>query len=82
MIFFVEKMRQTLARLALDGHGKPKGAWSHYQTHGILGNVGQGRHYNPTTHYTLEQMKKKSVVYTDVYLDGYVYQNLDNFTPR
>ena len=39
---------------------------------GIGGNIGAGRHYDPTKHMTLEEMKRKSMFYQDVYLDGYV----------
>ena len=39
---------------------------------GIGGNIGAGRHYDPTKHMTLEDMKRKSMFYQDVYLDGYV----------
>ena len=41
---------------------------------GIGGNIGAGRHYDPTKHMTLEEMKRKSMFYQDVYLDGYVYE--------
>merc|ERR1711962_23996 len=37
---------------------------------GIFGNVGAGRHYDPTKHMTLEEMKRKSMLFQDVYLDG------------
>ena len=39
-------------------------------TTGFMGNLGGGRHYDPTKHMTLEEMKGKSVFYQDVYLDG------------
>lgn len=52
-------MYQTTVRLSLR---KPWGG---------LGNVGgMGRHYDPTKHMTLHEMKQKSVFYNDVYLDG------------
>merc|ERR1712168_149592 len=38
---------------------------------GIFGNIGAGRHYDPTKHMTLEEMKRKSMFYQDVYLDGF-----------
>ena len=57
-------MRQTLIR--------PAKKWGHTQTGNFMGNIGQGRHYDPTKHMTLEQMRKKSIVYQDVYLDGLV----------
>lgn len=69
-------MRQTLVRLTSQygygGAGKPNTRFGHSQTLGMLGNIGQGRHFDPTNHMTLEQMRKKSIVYQDVYLDGYV----------
>ena len=43
-------------------------AFSH--ANGIMGNLGSGRHYDPTKNMNLEEMKKKSVFFQDVYLDG------------
>ena len=43
---------------------------------GIFGNIGAGRHYDPTKHMTLQDMKRKSMFYQDVYLDGYVCKHL------
>ena len=43
-----------------------------YNDLGMIGNLGQGRHYDPTKHMTLEEMKRKSIFYNDVYLDGLV----------
>ena len=64
MGIFRTEMRQTLIR--------PAKKWGHTQTGNFMGNIGQGRHYDPTKHMTLEQMRKKSIVYQDVYLDGLV----------
>lgn len=49
---------------------------------GIGGNIGAGRHYDPTKHMTLEEMKRKSMFYQDVYLDGYVCEKSNLFTPH
>ena len=65
------RMRQTLARCSgfVPGGGRQP-RFGHNQTSGIMGNIGQGRHYDPTRHMTLEQMRRKAIVYQDVYLDG------------
>ena len=49
---------------------------------GIGGNIGAGRHYDPTKHMTLEEMKRKSMFYQDVYLDGYVCEKPNPFLPH
>ncbi|CAG5112567.1 Oidioi.mRNA.OKI2018_I69.chr2.g6765.t1.cds [Oikopleura dioica] len=67
-------MRQTLARFNQTGikHTTAnRDRFGHSQTYGVFGNIGMGRHYNPTTHFTLEDMRRRSVVYSDVYLDGF-----------
>ena len=53
-------MRQSLIRAAKKHHGHTP----------MIGNVGMGRHFDPTKHLTLQEMKNKSVYYNDVYLDG------------
>ena len=70
---FLIEMRQTLARFNQTGikHTTAnRDRFGHSQTYGVFGNIGMGRHYNPTTHFTLEDMRRRSVVYSDVYLDG------------
>merc|ERR1712086_698373 len=54
------EMRQSLVRAAKKHHGHTP----------MVGNVGMGRHFDPTKHLTLQEMKNKSVYYNDVYLDG------------
>lgn len=61
-------MRQTLVRAY--GAGRQNSRFGHSQTYGVFGNVGHGRHFDPSNHMTLEEMRKKSIVYSDVYLDG------------
>ena len=71
-------MRQTLARFNQTGikHSTAnRDRFGHSQTYGVFGNVGMGRHYNPTTNFTLEDMRRRSIVYSDVYLDGWVQKN-------